>query len=162
MGFSRNIALLGLCLFTAAHLACGSSEESARGGPARTAPERAAASSKPPSFTGDPDLILGTWQGESEYPDKGVKFKSETTYTAPDKFVTRGSMTSTVTGGERQYEFSGTWAIKGGLLSIRLRESNLPLFPVGSGSSKRIEVLNEKELVILQGGREIRGVRKSP
>ena len=143
-------ALLAICLFAAVHAGCGGSEE----------PARAVAFEKPVSFTGDPGLILGTWLDDSENALLGMHFESETTYSAPDRFTTRGRVVSLATGAERELELDGTWAIKGGLLTTRLESSNHPLFTVGSNSSRRIDALNEKELVTTEAGYQLRLVRK--
>jgi len=148
--YSRIPALLLLFVFVAAHPACGASEESAS----------AVGSRKPVSFTGDPGLILGTWVDDSENAALGMRFESETTYAAPDRFVARGKVFSLATGSEHEFELRGQWAIKGGLLTTRLQESNSPLFPVGANSSRRIDVLNEKELICTEGGHVLRMVRK--
>ncbi|MBW2273552.1 MAG: hypothetical protein JRG96_09795 [Deltaproteobacteria bacterium] len=179
----RIPALLAACLLAAIPAACGGEDTQAdryaAGGEDTRADRYAAggedtqadrgsgetgsdlASRKPVSFTGDPGLILGTWVDESENAELGMRFESETTYTAPDRFVVRGRVVSLATGGEHALELGGTWAIKGGLLTTRLETSSHPLFPVGSNSSKRIDVLNEKELVCTEGGLELRLQRKS-
>jgi len=128
--------------------ACGSPEE----------PD--SAFTKPVSFTGDAGLIIGTWIHDSTNDALGMRFESETTYQAPDRFVVRGTIVSVATGHEQEFELEGQWAIKGGLLTTRLEESDSPLFPMGSNSSRRIDVLDDKELVCTEAGQQLRMVRK--
>jgi hypothetical protein len=146
--FPRISALLVPCLLATLYPACGSPEE----------PDSAV--TKPVSFTGDPSLIIGTWIHDATVAELGMRFESETTYEAPDRFVARGKIVSLVTGKEQEFEIEGQWAIKGGLLTTRLEESNSPLFQVGSGSSRRIDVLDDKEFVCTEAGQQLRMVRK--